>query len=421
MTRRRILFVAEGVTLAHVGRAIFLAGTLPGDDVEIACPDDYAYRVREAGLRRRPLRSLAPATFAARLARGQPVYTQDELAAYVRDDLQLLAAIRPDAVVGDFRLSLSVSARLAKVPYVNVTNAYWSPYARPDFQMPGLRAARWIPPAIGDRIFRMLRPLAFAVHARPMNRLRRAHGLKPLRSDVREVYCDGDATLYTDIPQLIPTPGASATHAHIGPVAWSPAIDLPAWWDEATAGPPPIYVSLGSSGAADALPMIVDAVRPLGCPIVVATAARAPQLRSTAGVFVADFVPGERVAARSCVVVCNGGSPATLQALANGVPVIGIASNLDQFLNMGYVERVGAGTLLRADRAKPGAVRSAVAAAIEDSTFRLQARVIAEWARLLRPETAFPAAIARLIGAQPGPHEGCSRIGAPHAAAGSAG
>jgi len=88
-----------------------------------------------------------------------------------------------------------------------------------------------------------------------------------------------------------------------------------------------------------------------------------------------------------------------LQALANGVPVVGIASNLDQFLNMGYVERVGAGTLLRADRAGPRGVRATVAQAIEDPRFRTQARVVAEWARVLRPETAFPAAITRLLGA----------------------
>ena len=124
MTRRRILFVAEAVTLAHVGRPIFLAGTLPGDDVDIACPDDHANLVQRAGLRARPLRSLSPATFAARLARGRPLYTENELADCIRDDLRLLAEVRPDAVVGDFRLSLSVSARLAKIPYVNVTNAY---------------------------------------------------------------------------------------------------------------------------------------------------------------------------------------------------------------------------------------------------------------------------------------------------------
>src|SRR6185437_13111769 len=50
-------------------------------------------------------------------------------------------------------------------------------------------------------------------------------------------------------------------------------------------------------------------------------------------------------------VICNGGSPTCYQALSAGVPVIGIASNLDQFLNMLAIERLGAGVMLRADRA----------------------------------------------------------------------
>ncbi|MFO7705166.1 MAG: glycosyltransferase, partial [Halopseudomonas sp.] len=48
------------------------------------------------------------------------------------------------------------------------------------------------------------------------------------------------------------------------------------------------------------------------------------------------------------LVICNGGSLTTYQALASGVPVIGICSNMDQLLNMNAVERLGAGTALRA-------------------------------------------------------------------------
>ena len=66
------------------------------------------------------------------------------LRAYVDDDLALLEAVRPDVVIGDFRLSLSVSARVAGIPYVNVTNAYWSPYARPHFEVPNLALTRLV-------------------------------------------------------------------------------------------------------------------------------------------------------------------------------------------------------------------------------------------------------------------------------------
>ena len=48
----------------------------------------------------------------------------------------MLAEIAPDLVVGDLRVSLSVSARLAGIPYVAIANAYWSPYARRRFPLP---------------------------------------------------------------------------------------------------------------------------------------------------------------------------------------------------------------------------------------------------------------------------------------------
>ena len=54
----------------------------------------------------------------------------------------MIREVEPDVVVGDFRLSLSVSARVAGVPYLAITNAYWSPYARQRFPLPELPVVR---------------------------------------------------------------------------------------------------------------------------------------------------------------------------------------------------------------------------------------------------------------------------------------
>jgi UDP:flavonoid glycosyltransferase YjiC (YdhE family) len=397
MSGKKVLFFAEAVTLAHVGRMLALSGLLHEAETELACSDAYAALVDRADVRRRSIRSIAPATFLARLQAGRPAYTQAELEAYVRDDLRLIADVRPDVIVGDFRLSLSVSARVAGVPYVNVTNAYWSPHANPVFRAPSLSFARAIPPAITDPIFRIARPFAFALHALPMNRVRRAYGLTALPLDVRNVYCDGDLTLYADLPQLVPVEAAPRTHRYIGPVLWSPVHEPPAWWREVIDGEPPIYVSLGSSGTASALPAVIDALRPLQSPIVVATAGRAGALARRERVWVTDFVAGNLICAKACAVVCNGGSPATLQALVHGVPVVGIATNLDQYLNMGYIERYGAGILLRSDRARAASVREATRRAVHDAGMRNRARAIAELAGQTRAETEFPGALGSLL------------------------
>ncbi len=391
----RALFIAEAATLAHVGRAIQLAtfAHRAGHDVVLACDARYSRFVAGAPFATRSIASMPSERFLDALAHGRPVFTASMLSEYVRDDLALLAEVAPDVVVGDFRLSLSVSARRAGVCYVNVTNAYWSPYARPDFRLPSLSFTRYIPVALAEPVFRLVRPLAFAAHALPLNRVRRANGLAPLGLDMRNAYCDGDLTLYTDVPDLIPLIGAPSSHRTIGPVLWSPAVEPPPWWPNVIEGEPPIYVSLGSSGPAGLLGMVVEALRPLARPIVVATAGRGADPPRAADVWVADFVDGEAIAAKACVVVCNGGSPTTQQALVHGVPVVGIASNLDQFLNMAYIEHFGAGTLLRADRTHATEVREATRRAVEDAAMRARAGAVGALAAGCSAEAAFAAAI----------------------------
>jgi UDP:flavonoid glycosyltransferase YjiC (YdhE family) len=156
-------------------------------------------------------------------------------------------------------------------------------------------------------------------------------------------------------------------------------------------------VSLGSSGQAQLLPMVIDALATLGRPVVVATAGRGGELPKRARVWVADFVSGEAIAKTACAVVCNGGSPTTHQALLAGIPVVGIAHNLDQYLNMHYIGRFGAGTLLRADRLRGEAVRNATRRAMEDSSMQERARAVAAMAKGISTDAEFASAICLLL------------------------
>lgn len=375
-SRPRILFVAEAVTLAHVARPAALAACLDAAayDVRIACAEPARRFLGEAAARAEPLRSIAAANFARRLAAGQPVYTLAELRDYVADDLALFARVRPDLVVGDFRLSLSVSARLARLPYLAVSNAYWSPWAAErSLPLPVLPWTRWVPLALAQRGFDLVRPLVLAPHCRPLQRLRREHGLAPLPPDLRHIYTDADRVVYADDAALFPLRGAPPNHQHLGPVPWSPPLPLPPWWAELPPAADLAYVTMGSSGPAPALPLLVDALRGLGLGVLVATAGAplparlagpgaGPGQGAGAGVWAADYLPGELAAARARLVVCNGGAPTAQQALAAGAPVLGICSNMDQFLHMRGLAAHGLGSALRADRLSPRCVAAAAAA-----------------------------------------------------------
>ena len=96
-------------------------------------------------------------------------------------------------------------------------------------------------------------------------------------------------------------------------------------------------------------------------------------------------------------MVCNGGSPTTYQALAKGVPVIGIASNLDQHLNMQALQRAGAGIRLRSESAGLDSIRRAVARIMSQPEYSQAAQRLAEVFAEYDAASRFRALVAGLI------------------------
>ena len=200
---RRILFFAESVTLAHVARPLALARGLaaPAYEPIIACDLRYRQFLQREPWPFVPLHSISSERFLQSLAKGSPVYDANVLRSYVAEDLKLIHSIKPDLIVGDFRLSLSVSARVAGVPYATVTNWYWSPYcADGPFPLPVLPFTRHLPLALSNHLFRTFAPLVTRLHCRPLNQLRLENGLPLLGADLRLIYTDADYTVYADVP-----------------------------------------------------------------------------------------------------------------------------------------------------------------------------------------------------------------------------
>lgn len=376
-----MLFVAEAVTLAHVARPIALASSLHAHtrefDVAIACASRYRELFPECGMQVHAIDSITSAEFLERLAKGRPVYDVATLRRYVADDLRVLDEVKPSVVVGDFRLSLAVSARLRAVPYVNIINAYWSPFARPQFELPSHPITHVMGVRLASALFRLLRPATFAYHTVPMNRVRHEFGLPSLGFDLRRVYTDADYVAYADIPEVIPTHDLPERHSYIGPVLWSPPVPVPPWWESLPKESPMIYVTMGSSGDKAVLPYIVEALAPLSASVIVASAGAVLPTSLPGNVRHTKYLPGDLAAKRASLVVCNGGSPTTHQALAHGVPVLGITTNMDQFLNMYYVAARGAGIRLRADRVTPQALRVQARRILTEPSFRASATQIA--------------------------------------------
>lgn len=351
LPKKRVLFMPASSSLAHVGRLVRLAQALDPEtyDVTFAC-DKSDHRFVPSCFQRREASSLSPDEFRRRLEKGIPLIDAPFLKIQVEEDLRLLREGHAELVVGDFRPSLSISAPLAHIPYMNVVNALWSPWNRESFQVPALPDSaplKWLGSRWGRPLTdTLLIPLFFNLHSRAFNKVRREGGLPPLPNDLRHVYTAGDFTAYPDLATLFPTPGAPSTHRHIGPILWKPDLPLPEWWSKIPSDKPLVYLTAGSTGQTRSFEKTVEALLDFPVVVAVATAERATVQRVPGRVFVADYLPGDEVSRRATLVINNGGSGGVYQALAAGVPVLGIAANMDQCMVMKSVVHAGAGMLV---------------------------------------------------------------------------
>jgi len=378
--RKCILFVAENATLAQVVRLAVLARGLDASryDVHFACAgfDPMVFAGFPGTLH--SIFSLPRKTVERASAKGKPIFNLNVLERYVADELALFAEVKPDAVVGDFRLSLSTSTGLARIPFAMLINAYWSPHAvRDGFPVPDHPMVRWLGESMVARFFPRVMPRVFAAFAKPINEVRRRHGLPPIGS-MLDVLTHGDWTLFPDTPLLVPTVGAPPTNVYLGPVLWSPAMPLPTWWTAVPDRKPVVYVTLGSSGLQRCLPAVLRALGEMDVTVLLSTVGRELPAKLPANVFSSPYLPGDRAAARADLVISNGGSSTGYQALAAGTPVLGVATNFDQFLAMTAIAKLGAGVLLRAGTLKQESVRGAVSLMLAGSSFDEAARAVAQ-------------------------------------------
>lgn len=378
-TRRLLLIFAEAVSLAHVARAITLAQSLDLSryDIHFACDPRFLSLFGDLPFPVHVIRSIQSHVFQDRLANGDSLYTTADLRHYVQEDLRLMTELEPDLVIGDFRLSLSVSARLSTIPYATITNAHWSPYARRKFPVPELAITKRFGPCIAQGLFDLIRPLVFAQQTYALNRIRRDHGMPAVGYTLPQQLSDADYTLYADLPQLVPTVDPPPHHRYIGPVVWSFGW-FPQWWSSLRDDVRTAYVSMGMSGKSHLGGMIARSLAHMGWQVLLATTD--DQIGSSVkdAVWTARYLPGTPASRRADLVVCNGGSGMVYQALAAGTPILGIPNNLDQYLMMEYVQRVEAGECIRAGMATPELVRRSAHRIVESVRYKTSAAELSD-------------------------------------------
>jgi UDP:flavonoid glycosyltransferase YjiC (YdhE family) len=343
LRKKRILFVGESFSLAHIARPLYLAESLdPNEyDIHFACDKRYQSFIEDNPFHFWSLTSIPSDEFLESQKKGGFVPKARDIISNIEQELALVHEVQPSIIINDLRFSMTISAEISKTLHATLANAHWSPYRKLGFDPYSYSLNRQ------DEKLPETNDHKASSATEIFNNVREKYSLTSLND-----YCDlatkGDFTLYTEPQGFIPTRDLPNNHIFIGPILWEPKITNPPWWKSWNEENQIIYITLGSTGASEFLNQIIKNLQDLHVTIIAATAGRSNFTNFAQNVFLAEYLPGIVTSNFASLVICNGGSATAYQALSQGTPVFGIWNNIDQYLTIKNIEQLGAGIGIRA-------------------------------------------------------------------------
>jgi len=372
----RILAMPDGNWLSHVSRPFEVAKVLRarGHEVVFASDGEYMRLPREEGFPVLPARTLDPDHVLRCSRRGRADWWDlAEIERMVEDELRVFDEVRPDLVLGDFRLTLSSSCERFGVPYAAILNASWTNHFDAPLRAPEhLAVTRLLGRRLTTRLLPIVKATILWLDARPFRRYRARQGLSP-RTNIWDVW-RGDLNLVVDTPDYGPTRDLPESFRYVGPIVWEPDLPAPEWLSALDPKRPVLYFTMGSTGNARFFELAVELFGGSEFQVVMTTAGLVELAAVPDNVFVADYAPGSALMEVADVVVCQGGNGTIYQALRHGVPIVGIPTMHDQEFNLDRVEALDAGVQLSELRFRPEDLVAAVERLLGEPRFREGAR-----------------------------------------------
>lgn len=171
---------------------------------------------------------------------------------------------------------------------------------------------------------------------------------------------------------------------------------------------PTILLTMASSGIRSAF---LEGVRAIAGPgsdrwkcVILATPEVCPPedaiavARNDPGVYITDrFLPANAISARVDLVVSHGGQGTIQTALAAGTPLVGVAMQMEQKINLQHVASAGAGIRVPFQNWNAATIQDSVRTVLRDSRYPQKAKEISEQIRAMDGRRLAATAIWRRI------------------------
>jgi UDP:flavonoid glycosyltransferase YjiC (YdhE family) len=151
-------------------------------------------------------------------------------------------------------------------------------------------------------------------------------------------------------------------------------------------GRPKVLLTMGSSGSKQAIIEAVNAVATttewdviiLASPTIIDIDEIQPAIAGKRNIYVTDqFIPAVHIAELVDCVVSHGGQATIQTALAGGAPIVGVAMQMEQQINLDHIVQAGAAIRIPIDQWRQGTIQNAIRTVVTDPAFRMKAHELA--------------------------------------------
>ncbi len=288
-----------------------------------------------------------------------------ELEPRVENEIKLFKEIKPAAVLTGWCLSVTISTRAAKVPFVNVLHST----SVTEYYQAGLQSwpdrndfpfLRWffseekMNKWVSKMVLKLDRP------AKPYNMIGGKYGLQEFSNFIELL--EGDYTLLADIPEWVGLPTIRSNLRYIGPLPARIDREIPEEISTIPQDKPIVYFAMGSSGKSALIADIISGFK--GKPYHIIAPVKAlikdMHVEIPSNVIITGLLPAHKVNPLADISVIHGGQNTVMNACLSGTPIVGVGMHPEQQANLDACVRKGFAIRLNKKRVTPSAVLDAI-------------------------------------------------------------
>ncbi|HBY76359.1 MAG TPA: hypothetical protein DEG47_04980, partial [Cyanobacteria bacterium UBA11148] len=338
-TNRPILIFPSAIGQSHLTRLVLIALELQRRGAEIA----FAFKEPNNQILQHYKFSVFPVSDAVVTDFSSNVfaaYTPSLIEQCVKDELKVIETFKPDAIVGDFRLTAAISAQIAKIPYISVVDACMTDYFDPvDIMI--YKESRPLEHKIASVTGKAIQALQKRTLATPFRTVAQKYRLKNLTSLYD--FLTGDLTLIADSPEFCPLENLPDHFRYIGPLIWEGIEEtVPDYLKKINPSKKLIYATTGNTGKEKFIQLVTDAFKnDINYEVILTTGAfiHPDAVPKFPNIHTAKFIPGSKIMQQSQAVIHCGGNGTTYQTLSQGLPAIVIPFNNEQTINAWLIKK----------------------------------------------------------------------------------